>query len=133
MTYLPSPVLQTGLIDTNLHANEAPRTFPETSLYKPLQPYINDFIAGKYRTKTMPVEHYAKAFVQNVENGITGKVYIGPISGLMKYVQWWMPTMIWVSVFVTAKGTLGNARSHAVLTDMHTGLRHEDEWASCER
>lgn len=93
--------LITGIIETNLHANESAITLSEASFYKPIEGWLNDRIAGKDRPKGMSTEDYAQAFVRSVENGSSGKVYIGPISKLIQYVQWWMPTMVWVSIFAS--------------------------------
>ncbi|KAK4501774.1 hypothetical protein PRZ48_007583 [Zasmidium cellare] len=85
----------TGIIETNLHNNEPEHPLPSTSYYKPIEGWLRDRVSGKNRPPGMPVEEYAKQLVGKCEGGAKGKVYVGPLTGLFVYLEWWMPSFVW--------------------------------------
>lgn len=87
----------TGIIETNLHNNEPEHPLPPSSYYKSVESWLQDRTSGKNRPPGMPVEEYARQLVQKCESGAKGKVYVGPLTPLFVYLQWWMPSFIWVS------------------------------------
>lgn len=88
----------TGIIETNLHANEKEQAIPESSFYRPFTKWLAERKAGTNRPPGMEVEEYAKILVVKLENEkVKGKVYVGPLTPLFVYLQWWCPQFIWVS------------------------------------
>lgn len=86
----------TGIIETNLHSNEKPQPLPQSSYYRQLHQWLQERKDGTNRPPGMNVDAYAKEFVQKVEGGARGKIYVGPLSNLFVYLQWWCPQFIWV-------------------------------------
>lgn len=85
----------TGIIETNLHNNEKEQELPEESFYAPLNQWLRERKDGTNRPPGMPVDQYAKQCVTKIEKGARGKIYVGPLTPLFVYLQWWCPQWIW--------------------------------------
>ncbi|KAI5356608.1 putative short-chain dehydrogenase/reductase SDR, NAD(P)-binding domain superfamily [Septoria linicola] len=85
----------TGTIETKLHENEKLAELPESSYYLPLGHWLKERKAGTNRPKGMAVEDYARLLVDKVEKGQSGKIFVGPLTPLFVWLEWWMPTWIW--------------------------------------
>lgn len=94
----------TGIIETKLHDNEPRQEMSDKSYYKPLEGWIEDRRTGKNRPPGMSATKYAEQLAAKVEGGASGKVYVGPLTPLFVYLQWWMPTFIWVCVLLRNPG-----------------------------
>lgn len=78
------------------------------SVYIPLEGWIEDRRTGRNRPPGMAATKYAVQLAQKVESGATGKIYIGPLTSLFAYLQWWMPTFLWVSMRFTCEASLAD-------------------------
>lgn len=88
----------TGIIETKLHENERVVELGEESFYLPLMGWIRDRAKGTNRPSGMEVEDYARQVVAKIENGgANGKIYVGPLTGLFVWLEWWCPQFVWVS------------------------------------
>ncbi|EME42831.1 hypothetical protein DOTSEDRAFT_72323 [Dothistroma septosporum NZE10] len=94
--------LITGIIETNLHANEPEHHLPADSLYKITEEWLGERRKGTNRPPGMSAADYAKQFVDKVERGASGKTYIGPITPMFVYVKWWLPQFLWDFVMMKA-------------------------------
>ncbi|KAF7190487.1 Short-chain dehydrogenase ptmH [Pseudocercospora fuligena] len=85
----------TGVVASNFHDKQH---FPElsaSSYYKPIWEFLKERATGKHVEKdAMNADEYARKVVRRVEHGANGKIYVGGLAYLLKWVVWWLPSAI---------------------------------------
>jgi 1-acylglycerone phosphate reductase len=87
----------TGTIKSNANVGRPEYKLPEGSYYKPIQDIIALKDAGKFVDNEMDTDVYAELVVKDIERGANGKVWRGPLTGLIKFGKTWFPTWLMVS------------------------------------
>ncbi|KXT09906.1 hypothetical protein AC579_9496 [Pseudocercospora musae] len=104
----------TGVVASNFHDKQQFPELPASSYYRPIWEFLKERATGKQIEKdAMDADEYARKVVRLVDRGANGKIYVGGLAYLLKWVVWWLPSAIVVSP--------------DPLEDVFGGLVHTDE------
>lgn len=92
----------TGSIETNIQANSPEPKLPEDSKYLAAAGYLSKSHSDQTTFRRDKPDIFAKSVIRDILHGTTGKVYRGPHSSIVRYVQPLMPMWMQVSIVLHA-------------------------------
>lgn len=93
--------VDTGAIWGNIMANTPSAKLPESSYYTPAQGEISDLAADRNGPKRTPSAEFARAVVDDIARGASGKVWRGAMAGTTTIMSAYAPSsvIVWMSLF----------------------------------
>ena len=89
-------LITTG-VKSNVFANLKPIDIPEKSYYYSIRDYIRETSDGRLQKDGITAKEYGLKVVREIENGTTGKCWVGGQAQSARYGAWLLPNSMMVS------------------------------------
>ena len=89
--------LVTTAVKSNAFNNIKPIDIPEKSFYYPIRDYIRETNDGRMQKDGITAKQYGLKVLREVENGTTGKCWVGGGAASARYGAWLLPNSMMVS------------------------------------